>query len=95
MHQPPLIQAIILKPDFAAVNRIQNVLNPRNKQPHDGRFLFRHGLQNPFGGNAPEDYRFASGQQAAEPVHFRAGMVQRRNAQKHVVMRLGMMILLG
>ena len=40
VHKPPLIQFIIRKFDFSAVDCVKNVLSPRDQQPYDGAALF-------------------------------------------------------
>lgn len=42
-------------------------------------------LEGGLGGVPLQQNRLASGEQRAEPVHFRAGVVQGRDAEKHIV----------
>lgn len=42
-------------------------------------------LEDGLGGVPLQQNRLASGEQRAEPVHFRAGVVQGRDAEKHIV----------
>ena len=95
VHQPPLIEPVIRRFYVAALNRIQYILRPRHQQPDDCAALVRDGAQNPFGLRALEQHRPAARNQTAEPVHLRAGVIERRYAEEHVVLRLAVMRLLA
>ncbi len=94
VHQSPLGKLVIRKPDVAPVDRVEDVLRPRHQQPHDRAPLFRHGVQDklrlcPFQQDCPSAL-----QKTSEPVHLRPGVVERRNAQEHILLRLPVVILL-
>ena len=86
VHEPPLGQLIVFQLQLSPVQGRQNVLCPGHQQPHDGTVLLRGRVNHRPGRVALEQHRLASGEQRAEPVHFRARVVQGRNAQKHIVM---------
>ncbi|OQC53675.1 MAG: hypothetical protein BWX55_00930 [Deltaproteobacteria bacterium ADurb.Bin022] len=92
VHQPPLIELVIFQLDVTAFDGVQNILRPRNQQPHDGNLFFGNRLENPFRLHTAQQNGAASGQEAAEPVHFCARMIKRRDAEKIVCARLAMMI---
>ena len=94
VHQPPLRQLVVLDFEVAAVERVQNVLRPRHEQPDNRTFLPGDGLQHILRLGALEQHGLAAGNQTAEPVHLRARVVQRRDAQEHVVLRLAVVRLL-
>ena len=56
--------------------------------------LLRYGSENPFRLYSAQKDGAASGNQAAEPVHFRSGMVKGRNTEKHIIPLLTVMRLL-
>ena len=91
MHQAPLIQRVVGKIDLAAFDGVQNILGPGDQQPDDGAALFADCAEDPFRTDTAEDDRPASGIERAEPVHFRTGMVQRRNTKEYVIPSLTMM----
>ena len=64
---------------------MQNVLYPRHQQPHGGALLGAYGAQNVGGLHAAQNHGFRAGNQVTHPVELRAGVVQRRNAQEHVI----------
>ncbi len=88
VHQTPAREVIIGEVKLARVERGENVLRPRNKQPNDGTPLARDGVKYERRARALEKYRAAAHEQRAEPVHFCAGVVERRNAEENVIMRL-------
>ena len=94
VHKPPLGKFIVLELQFAAVQGSQDILRPRYQQPYDRALLAADRLQDRLGTCSFQDYSFAAGDQAAEPVHLRTGMVQRRNAQETVILCLAVMCLL-
>ena len=94
VHQSPLIQLVIFYFKIAAVERIQDILCPRHKQPDNRALFLGHSFEHILRLGALEQDCLASGNQAAEPVHFRARVVQRRNAKEHIVLRLAMVRLL-
>ena len=52
VHQSPLIELVFVKIDLAAVDRVENILRPRNEKPNDGAMLVRCGLDDLLGGGA-------------------------------------------
>ena len=94
VHQPPLGKLIILQPDIAPVYRIQNVLRPRHEKPHNRALLLWDGIQDKLRFRSFQQDRLPAFQEAAKPVHLSARMVQRRNAQEHILPCLPMVVLL-
>ena len=94
VHQPPLVEVIVFEFYFAAVDRVKDVLRPRYQQPYDRAALLRNGADDPLRLGPAQQYRAAADEEAAEPVHFCSGMVQRRDAEKGVVPGLPVMFLL-
>ena len=88
MHEPPLRQLVVFEVDSAVVYRVEDVLHPRHEQPYDGAFFVGYGLDYRLGVGALEQDAFAARYEAAEPVHLRAGVVERRYAEEYVVVRL-------
>ena len=85
---------VIRELQLAGIQRIQDILRPRDEEPHDRAVLVVDGLQDHFGLCAEQKDRLASGDQAAEPVHLRTCVVQRRNAEEGIVVLLAVMLLL-
>lgn len=56
--------------------------------------LVRHGIEDALGRDAAQQHGPGAGDEAAEPMHLGTRVVQRRNAQEGVVMRLTVMVLL-
>ena len=56
--------------------------------------LFGNRFENIFRLGALEQNSLAAGNQAAEPMHLCAGMIQRRNAQEYILLGLTVMMLL-
>ena len=48
MHQPQLIQLVVLQVQLSAVQRKEQVLGPGHQQPKNGTLLFGSGFQNVF-----------------------------------------------
>ena len=94
VHEPPLVEAVVLELDVPAVNGVENVLRPRHEQPDDRRLFLRDGADDPFRRDTAKDHCAASGEQTAEPMHLRSGMIEGRDAEEHVVARLSVMVLL-
>ena len=94
VHQPPLVQLVVAQFQFAAVQCGQDILCPRHQQPYDRALFAADRLQDRLGPGALQDDGLTAGDQTAEPVHLRAGMIQRRNAQEAVVLGLTVMGLL-
>jgi len=88
VHQPPLLQFVILQFYIAAFDGIQNVLCPRNQQPDNCYLFFGYHFEYPFRFDATQQNRFAAGEKTAEPVHFRSGMIERWYTKKIVFARL-------
>ena len=95
VHQPPGGQVVVVQVDLAPVDGVQDVLGPRHQQPHDGAVLLGGGLYDGQRLHALEQHAPAAHQERAEPVHLRAGVIQRRDAQEHVVVGLAVVSLLG
>ena len=85
VHKTPLVKLVIVQVHFARFNGVQNVLYPRHQQPHGGALLGAYGAQNVGGLHAAQNHGLRAGNQVAHPVELRAGVVQRRNAQEHVI----------
>ncbi len=94
VHQPPLGKLIIFQLHIPALDGVQHVLGPGHQQPYDGAFFIAGSFQHPFRLGALEQHRLAAHHEAAEPVHLGTGMVQRRNAQEHIVVGLSVVGLL-
>ena len=94
VHQSPLRQFIFLKIDLAGIDGVQQILRPGNQQPNDGAAFFRDGAQNPFRLHSAQQYCLAARHKRTEPVHFCACVIQGRDAQKYVVVRLAVVVLL-
>ena len=88
VHEAPLVEIVVGKVDAACVHGVQQVLRPRHEQPHDGALFLGHGAQNPFGLHAAQEHGLGAGDQRTEPVHLGAGVVERRDAEEHVVVLL-------
>ena len=95
VHEPPLVEQIVLKIDAPGFDGVQNVLRPWNQQPDNGAFFLRDCPQDPFRLHAAQQHGLASGNQTSEPVHFRPRVIERRDAEEHVVLCLPMVMLLG
>ena len=94
VHEAPLGQLVVGRVDLALLDGEQDVLRPGHEQPHDGAALVRHGAQDRLGGHAAQQDRAAANQEAAEPVHEGSRVVERRDAQEHVVVGLRVVVLL-
>ena len=91
MHEPPLIQLVILQSYIAVFQGNKDILGPGHQQPDDGGLFFRNGFQNPLGFHPFEDYPFAPYNKTPEPVHLCAGVIQGGNAQESIFMGLTVM----
>ena len=94
VHQPPLVKVIVVQVHTAGLDGVQQVLRPGHQQPDDGALFLGDGAQDPLGLDAAQQHGLAARQQRAEPVHLGAGVVQRRDAQEHVVAGLAVVVLL-
>ena len=94
VHEPPLVKGVVGELHVAALDGVQDVLRPRYEQPHDRTLLLAHGAEDPFRLHALEQDGLAAHEEAAEPVHLRARVVQGRNAEEHIVLRLAVVGLL-
>ena len=47
VHEPPLIQKIIVQIDPPGLDCIQQILRPGHEQPYNGTFFLGHRTQNP------------------------------------------------
>ncbi len=88
VHQPPLVQLEFRKVDLPRFHRQQDVVGPGHQQPDHRGALLGDRLQNPTGLGSFQNHRFSADDEIAEPVHFRAGVVERRNAKKIVFVGL-------
>ena len=95
MHKSPLREAVFGRIDLSGIDRVEDILHPRHKQPHYSDLLRTHRVQHPFRRDTAQKNRAAAREEAAEPMHLRTGMIKRRDAEEHVRMRLRMMLLLG
>ena len=94
VHQTPLVELVVLQLDVAAVDGVQDVLRPRHEQPDDRAVFLGDRADDPFGLDAAQEHGLAADQEAAEPVHLRAGVVQRRDAEERVFAGLPVVLLL-
>ena len=94
VHESPLGELIIGKLQFPAVQGREDILCPWNQEPDNGTFFFGYGFQNGFRCGAFQKNGFAAGKQTAEPVHFRTGVIQRRDAEEYIVFGLAVVLLL-
>jgi hypothetical protein len=95
VHEAPSIESVLVKVNISAVNCIKNILCPRNEKPYDGGSLFGNSAKDPLGGYTLEDYSAAAADKASEPVHFRTGVIERRNAEENVIAALAVVLLLS
>ena len=95
MHKPPAGKVIFRKVDIAPVDCVQYILRPRHKQPYNSTFFVRYGFDYPLGFYSLQKHRAPARNQAAEPVHFCAGVIERRNTKKGVLARLTVVRLFG
>ena len=94
VHQPPLVQLVVLQLEIAPVDRVEDVLHPGDEQPHDGDLLVGDGPDDPFRFGATQEDALAAGQQAAEPVHLAARVIEGGDAHEVVFTVLPVMRLL-
>ena len=94
VHEAPLVELVILKLDGALLDGKEDVLGPRHKQPHDGAVLRADGVEDGLGGHATQEHALAAADEATQPVHCGTGVIERRDAQKHVVVGLPVVLLL-
>jgi len=94
VHEPPLVEQIVAEVDAPGVHGVEQILRPGHEQPDNRAFFLGHGPENPLGLHAAQQHGLAAGDEAAEPVHLRARMVEGRNAEEHVVARLAVVFLL-
>jgi len=92
VHQPPLVEIVVLKAHVPVLYRVQDVLCPGHQEPDDGDLLLGHGPQDPLRVDASEQHGLAPGQEAPEPVHLRPGMVERGDAQEIIISGLAMVV---
>ena len=91
VHQPPLVEFEILQVEITSIQGIQDILSPGHQQPYDGALLLGDGVENVLRLGPLQQDRLATRDQAAKPVHLGTGMVERRDAQEHIVPGLPMM----
>ena len=85
VHQPPLGQLILIHIHGAGIDGIQDILGPGHQQPDDGALLLGDCSENHLRLRSLQEHGLAAGHERTEPVHLRAGVVQRRDAEEHVV----------
>ena len=95
VHEPPLVEQIVIEIDAPGFNGVQDILRPWNQQPDDGAFFFCDCTKNPLRLYAAQQHGLAPGNEASEPVHFRPCMIEWRNTKKHVLFCLPVVMLLG
>ena len=86
VHEAPLAQAVVLQIQLSGIQRRQDILGPRHQEPDDGAAFIRYGAENDLRRVSLQDDAAASRVEGAEPVHLGTGVVQRRNAEEHVVL---------
>ena len=94
MHKPPLRKLILAKVDIPSVNGIEYILCPRHQKPHYGTLLSRYGFDYRLRLGSLKQYCLTAHQEASEPVHLGSRMIQRRDAQEHIILGLTVMSLL-
>ncbi len=67
---------------------VQNILRPRDQQPDNRDLFFGNRFDNPSRLDTAQQNGAASGEKTAEPVHFRAGVIKRRDTEKIILTRL-------
>ena len=88
MHQSPLIQAIIFELHIPALDRKEDIEGPGNQQPYHRGLFLGNGFHDPLGLNALENDASGADNKISKPVHFGAGVIQRRQAKEVVPMGL-------
>ncbi len=68
---------------------------PGNEEPHDGAAFLAHRLEGPFRRHALQYDRLAADDEAAEPVHLGARVIERRDEDEAVLFRLLVVGVLG
>ena len=94
VHKPPLPQLVVLQLQLAGLQRQKDVLRPRHQKPHDRAVLLAYGVEDHLGLDTAQDDRGAARDEAAEPVHLGAGVVERRDEEELVLAGLPMVLLL-
>ena len=95
MHQSPLVELIIFKVYLARVDSVKDILRPRHEQPDYRALLLGNGVDYPFGSRAFKEHGLAADKKAAEPMHLGARVIERRYAEKNVILGLPVVRLLG
>ena len=94
VHEAPLVEVVVLQPHRPLLDGHEDVLRPRHEQPHDGAPLAGRGLEHGLGRDAAQQHAAPAHEQASHPVHAGARVVERRDAQEHVVVGLAVVALL-
>ena len=94
VHQPPLLQQIMLHIHFPGIDGVQKILRPWHQKPHNGTLFLRDRPQNPLRFHAPQQHRLAARNQRTEPVHFRPGVIEGRNTEEYILPFLSVVVLL-
>ncbi|MPN42569.1 hypothetical protein SDC9_190126 [bioreactor metagenome] len=95
VHQPPLRQLVFFELDLPPFDGVEDILRPRHQQPDHRTALGGNGADDPLRLRPFQQHRPAPDQEAAEPVHLRAGVIERRDAKKGVFAGLPMVVLLN
>ncbi len=94
MHEAPLLELVVGGFDLSLVE-FGKYLCPGDEQPHDGATFLAYRLEGPFRRHALQDDRLAADDEAAEPVHLGARVIERRDEDEAVILRLFVMGVLG
>ena len=94
VHEAPLVEVVVGQRDRALLDGEKDVLRPGDEQPHDGAALVGDGLEDGLGAHAAQEHAAPAHGERPHPVHDGAGVVERRNAEKDVVVRLTVVLLL-
>ena len=95
MHKTPLVKGIILKLHISTFDGVKDILSPRNKKPNYRTLLLTDRAKHPLRLNSLKQDSLAAHEKTSEPVHLRSGVIERRYAEEHVVLRLSVMVLLN
>ena len=85
VHEAPLVELVVGQVDLAALDGGEDVLRPGHEQPHVGAALAADRLEDGLGRHAAQQHRASAGVERAHPVELRARVVERRDAEEHVV----------
>ena len=94
VHETPLREDVVAEIDLFRFDRVEDILRPRNEEPDDRATFFRDRMKDRFGLDSAQQHGLAADEETAEPVHLRAGVIERRDAEEDVLARLRMVVLL-